>query len=386
MRLVDRSSVLRTAEAWERYHSINPPTTSRGKPTNARLILRRTTMASIPTNGDDRIFGTNGRDNIDALAGNDVVYAGEGDDFVFGRDGNDTLSGDDGNDAIYGGEGNDNLSGGFGANSGDDYLSGENGDDLLEGWAGNDELLGGEGADALYGGDGSDRLFGNNGNDRLFGDAGDDSLYGGEGSDVLDGGTGGDRLEGGNGNDIYIVDSGSDYIIDSPMTGIETVKSFVSWSLSRVPGLDNLELVGNESTSGSGNALPNRITGNDGVNYINGKAGNDTLTGGRGFDFFQFDSLYDGVDTITDFNPGDDMIDLFQPGFSSSLPLGIVQEDLFHIGAGASRASDRVIYDSNTGALYFDQDGLGGAAQVQFAKLSAGLNLKSNNFRVTGAE
>ena len=51
-------------------------------------------------------------------------------------------------------------------------------------------------------------------------------------------------------------------------------------------------------------------------------------------------------------------------------------------GAAAADASDRIIYNSATGALYFDVDGVGGAAQVQFATLTAGLALTAADFTV----
>ncbi|NJO32861.1 MAG: hypothetical protein HC869_06690 [Rhodospirillales bacterium] len=36
---------------------------------------------------------------------------------------------------------------------------------------------------------------------------------------------------------------------------------------------------------------------------------------------------------------------------------------------------DRIIYDAANGNIYYDPDGVGGAAQTQFATLSAGLAL-----------
>jgi Ca2+-binding RTX toxin-like protein len=45
------------------------------------------------------------------------------------------------------------------------------------------------------------------------------------------------------------------------------------------------------------------------------------------------------------------------------------------IGTSATTASQRFIYNKTTGALFFDADGLGGAAQVQLATLNPGLTL-----------
>jgi serralysin len=54
----------------------------------------------------------------------------------------------------------------------------------------------------------------------------------------------------------------------------------------------------------------------------------------------------------------------------TGLAVGTLSADAFHIGASAADGSDRIIYNDDTGALYFDLDGNGtGASQVQFATL-----------------
>ena len=48
----------------------------------------------------------------------------------------------------------------------------------------------------------------------------------------------------------------------------------------------------------------------------------------------------------------------------------------------AGDASDRIIHDTVTGNLYFDADGTGSGARVQFAMLNLGLTLTSTDFYV----
>lgn len=143
----------------------------------------------------------------------------------------------------------------------------------------------------------SDDLQGGDGNDSLYGDSGNDSLVGDWGTDILDGGAGNDML-------------------------------ISSW-------------------------------------------GSDVLTGGAGTDYFRFGTipymLNGSVNTITDFSVADDFIGLSRTVMPEIvLPNGgndgILNPDAFIAGAGqktALDASDRIIYDTTTGNLYFDGDGSG---------------------------
>jgi Ca2+-binding RTX toxin-like protein len=65
----------------------------------------------------------------------------------------------------------------------------------------------------------------------------------------------------------------------------------------------------------SGDAFANSLSGGDGNDTLNGRTGNDTLTGGAGADTFMFQSG-DGVDTVTDFTHGTDVVSLHGYGFS----------------------------------------------------------------------
>jgi serralysin len=54
----------------------------------------------------------------------------------------------------------------------------------------------------------------------------------------------------------------------------------------------------------------------------------------------------------------------------------------FVTGTEALDANDRIIYDSDSGALLYDSDGSGGVAPVQFAELATGLALTNLDFFV----
>ena len=47
-----------------------------------------------------------------------------------------------------------------------------------------------------------------------------------------------------------------------------------------------------------------------------------------------------------------------------------VLTDAFHVGRAAGDAQDRIIYDRSKGVLFYDADGTGSAAMVQFAVVS----------------
>jgi Ca2+-binding RTX toxin-like protein len=176
----------------------------------------------------------------------------------------------------------------------------------------------------MGGAEANDTLGGGTGNDSLSGGKGDDSLSGGMNADTLNGGTGNDKLNGGKGHD--------------------------------------------------------RMNGGDGNDDLYGYLGNDILTGGVGADDYVFNTALDAatnVDRIHDFL-GNDLIHLENAiftGIGAKLDAGE-----FRVGAAAADASDRIIYKSSTGALFFDADGAGGAAQIRFATLDAGLAMSHADF------
>jgi Ca2+-binding RTX toxin-like protein len=199
-------------------------------------------------------------------------------------------------------------------------------------------------------------------------------------SDVLNGGAGADTMSGGTGDDTYYVDNAGDVVIEGTGTysGTDTVISTVSYTLGA--NVENLTLVGSDNVNGTGNAAANTLVGN---------AGNNVLTGGAGNDIFRFDTMLNAstnLDTITDFATGFDDIQLENAIFTSLTATGALNAGNFIGGAGvtaAADANDYLIYDSTTGALYYDPDGTGSAAATQFVTLSAGLGLSAGDFMVS---
>ena len=125
-------------------------------------------------------------------------------------------------------------------------------------------------------------LVGNSSKNSLNGSVGNDMLVGNEGNDVLIGGVGNDSLDGGLGNDIYIIDAIGDNIKEAFDSGVDSVKSSVSFTLA--DNLENITLTGKKAINGTGNILNNIMTGNIGSNSLDGDAGDDKLLGGLGDD------------------------------------------------------------------------------------------------------
>ena len=68
--------------------------------------------------------------------------------------------------------------------------------------------------------------------------------------------------------------------------------------------------------------------------------------------------------------------------FFTGLANGTLAAGAFRVGTTAVDASDRIIYNDDTGELFFDRDGTGAAAKVQFAELDTGLAMSNEEFFV----
>ncbi|WP_448538895.1 calcium-binding protein [Sphingobium yanoikuyae] len=374
----------------------------------------------------DGLTGDDGNNALSGLAGDDLIEGGAGDDILSGGVGIDSVSYEYAVAGVQvslaagvatGGAGNDQLSEfeNIRGSAYADMLTGDNGVNVLSGLAGADQMIGLGGDDEYWVdnqgdviveavGGGYDRVFAKvdytladnvesltligRGNIDAYGNDLDNILTGNSGNNRLRGFGGEDYMAGGAGNDIYHVNSWGDQVVEAPGGGTDLIVSSISIDLLALPDVENVTLVNRWNINLNGNALDNVLAGNSGDNVIRGFGGNDVLSGGAGRDSFGFDAAPGAGDLvqITDFSVADDIIllshDQFGPIGSGSGGWGLLDPDAFVIGNVAADANDRILYDSTTGALFYDADGNGAGAAVQFALLTPGLALTSADFNV----
>ncbi|WP_459990409.1 calcium-binding protein [Methylosoma difficile] len=318
-----------------------------------------------------------------------------GDNTLIGNRGNNNLSGGDGNDSLSGGAGNDNLVGGAGADS----MNGGEGDDvfMVDNTSDTVKEAADEGFDIVRSSVSFTikayveqlELLGS-GNINGTGSALSDLIIGNDGNNVLNGGGDVDELRGGLGDDTYVVNKSQDLVVENANEGNDSIQSVVSYVLPQ--NVDSLTLTGNLTINGTGNALNNTLVGNAAANILNGGTGadvligglgNDRLLGGAGADIFRFDAmLADNVDTLSDFSVTDDIIELDNAVFSKLTTLGALSSGRFVNAPSAADANDYIVYNSSSGALYYDADGNGVQAAVQIAQMGTGLAMSHLDFVV----
>ena len=307
---------------------------------------------------------------------------------VTGNAANNAIDGNEGNNILDGGLGNDTY---YGAGGNDTYLISQAGDVVAgSSDAGIDIVKVGATGNATYL-DLSDKgwlenvVFTGTVGVHITGNELSNRLTGAGGADTIDGGLGNDVMIGAGGNDTYVVDSGGDSITDS--AGIDTVLAGVSFTLTA--GLENLTLTGTDSIDGTGNALANKLIGNDVDNFLFGGGGLDSMTGGLGNDTFVIDHAVAGnVISIQDFVDGQDHIALDAngvAGFAAMFSGEALAPAQFVVGTAATAVTAQLIYTESTGALYYDADGTGTMAKVQIAMVVDHPTLGTEDFTLIPA-
>lgn len=235
----------------------------------------------------------------------------------------------------------------------------------------NDRLIGNELANTINGGNGNDTLQGNSGND---------TLQGGSGNDLLLGGAGADRHFGSYGNDTVSYAGSSRGVTVNLTTTSKNTNDAKGDSYSQIERLQGTSHADNlYGSSGS-----NDLIGWAGNDRLNGAAGSDFLAGGSGRDIFHFSSKLgpSNIDVIDDFNVAHDTIWLDDDAFVGIGKVGDLLSAAFRIASKALDSSDRIIYDSNRGKLWYDADGSGKGSAIEFARLDTGLKMTAADFDI----
>ena len=332
--------------------------------------------------GSNVLIGGGGADTLSGRAGNDTLDGGTGIDRLFGGDGNDWFYVDDAGDVIVESAlgGTDrvlaSVSYALGLGADVEFL-----ETTLESGTGAINLTGNNFAQTITGNDGVNILNGLDGHDILIGNAGADTLFGGTGADTMIGGAD---------NDVYIVDNAADIIVETAGEGTaDRVLASVSYALAADDDIEVLRVLngaGVDAINLTGNALAQRIIGNAGDNVLNGMGGNDTLSGELGADTFVFNTALGAgnVDNITDFSVVDDTIWLSASVFSG-LTSGMTLEAAAFAANATGQATDalqRIIYETGSGKIWFDADGVGGTGRILFGDLAGGLAVTNADFFV----
>ncbi|WP_428666968.1 M10 family metallopeptidase C-terminal domain-containing protein [Reyranella sp.] len=394
-------------------------------------------LLTLMGSGDINGAGNSLANTLTGNAGNNVLNGKTGADTMAGGDGNDTYIVDNAGDTVVensdGGTdrvdssvsfdltgqyieqltltGSANIDGT--GNSLANILTGNAGSNVLDGRTGADTMAGGDGNDTYIvnstgdlvvenSGGGTDRVDSSvsfdltgqyierltltgSGNINGTGNSLANTLTGNAGNNVLDGRTGADTMTGGAGNDTYTVDNDGDVVFENDGGGTDRVNSSVGFDLTG-QYIERLTLTGSGNINGTGNSLANTLIGNAGNNILDGRAGSDTLTGGLGADTFVFRDVLgaSNVDTVIDFNVAADTIRLDRTVFGAIAGTGTLSLAQFAANASgtAQDASDRIIYETDTGKLFYDSNGNVAGGAAQFATLSSGLVLTNADFNI----
>ena len=139
---------------------------------------------------------------------------------------------------------------------------------------------------------------------------------------------------------------------------------------------------GNNDDRIFGNDGNDRLFGDSGNDVLTGGMGSDTLTGGAGADRFMMRNVNEGLDIITDFEVDRDLLVFSASGFVGVDAVGMVTNQMFSLGTTATSNEHRFIYNSASGDLFYDSDGVGNTEQVKLAQLDVSLSITSSNFEV----
>jgi Ca2+-binding RTX toxin-like protein len=355
-------------------------TSNVGFANGSQLLFGDDSPSQAGDNGDNLLDGSSGRDLMQGFGGNDTYVVSAG----------DVLADTGGIDRVISsaswnlGTGFENLTliGGAiegGGNSVANVITGNEANNVLNGRAGNDTLFGAGGNDVFNMSNGGEASYGA------------DSIDGGDGADTVD--------FSGNARSSVVADleagtlsgGGSGGAGSATLANVENLigGAFADRFLGSNEG-NNFYGYGSSDTLAGANGN-DTLRGADGDDWLYGgftfatsgaPTGNDVLVGGAGRDHFVFNDSPNPfvappsatADLVVDFRSGTDELVFDDNVFPTAGPPGeyVAQDPRFFAGPGATEghdSTDRVVYNTTTGDLYYDPDGSGEATAQIIATL-----------------
>jgi Ca2+-binding RTX toxin-like protein len=346
----------------------------------SRALFGDDAQGSAGDNADNVLVGSSGRDLMHGFGGNDTYFVSAG-DVLFETGGVDQVNSTASWNLATGFENLTLLDGAVegGGNSGANVITGNGSNNVLNGRGGNDTLSGAAGNDTFNMSNGGEASYGV------------DSIDGGEGIDTID--------FAGNARSAVVADLSTNAMSGGGTGGAGSATIFGIENVNGGAFADSLsgDAAGNNFFGHGGNDTLVGAEGNDTLRGADGDdwlyggfafavsntgTGNDVLVGGGGHDRFVFNDSPNPAlagpeataDAVTDFRSGTDELVFDDNVFPSAGPPGeyVANDPRFYAAPGATQGhdeTDRIVYDTSTGRLYFDHDGSGVAAAQIIATL-----------------
>ncbi len=312
--------------------------------------------------GGDGIRPDTNDDHLEGTDGNDTLEGFEGDDWLWASGGNDLLDGGADSDLVL----YELLDGGIFANLTAAAIGDVAAGTVRKLGGGTDTLIsienlhGTQSADTIHMSAASNYVFARGGNDTIYGDGADLAIIAGAGADSIIAGSGFDTLElSDDGHDPFgVSDAGVTVTVTSEGAG--TVID--NWGFTDT--FSGIEYI-------NGSALGDRMTGASGDETFRGGEGNDTLIGGEGRDTLDGgngtdvlnggdgDDLIVGGNDVNDLRDvvyGGDGNDSIDGGYGNDELRGDAGNDTIAGGFGGGTGDD-VLTGSALGDVLFGSDG-----------------------------